>query len=225
MHFLWRSSAVGGTIQASFLATGAIGYAEAALLRRRIAVAAHMPTTSSSLLLRLRHAGDHEAWSRFVKLYTPLLYHWAHRAGLAADDADDLVQDVFTTLVQALPRFEYDPGRSFHGWLRITTLNKWREKQRKKAPAIRATEDLPEPADPAEAFWEDEFRQHVARRALLLMQSDFPAETWQICWALVVDGKRPAKLAAELKCSIARVYAAKFRVLQRLRHELAGIFD
>ncbi len=61
--------------------------------------------------------------------------------------------------------------------------------------------------------------------ALLLMQSDFPAATWQICWAVVVEGKRPADLAAELNCSITRVYAAKFRVLQRLRQELAGVFD
>jgi hypothetical protein len=35
------------------------------------------PVTSTpvSLLERLRRPDDHAAWSRFVRLYTPLLFH------------------------------------------------------------------------------------------------------------------------------------------------------
>src|SRR5262245_1478691 len=55
-----------------------------------------MDTTSVSLLERLRRPGAHEAWARFVHLYTPLLYYWARRLGLREEDAADLVQDVFT---------------------------------------------------------------------------------------------------------------------------------
>ena len=42
-----------------------------------------MHSTSGSLLARLRQPSDEAAWVRFVKLYTPLLYHWAQRSGLA----------------------------------------------------------------------------------------------------------------------------------------------
>jgi RNA polymerase sigma-70 factor, ECF subfamily len=72
-----------------------------------------MESTSSSLLLRLRQPGEQASWQRFVDLYTPLLYFWACRMGLSSADAADLVQDVFVTLVQKLPQFEYDSGKSF----------------------------------------------------------------------------------------------------------------
>ena len=41
-----------------------------------------MDTTSVSLLERLRQPTQHEAWTWFVDLYTPLIYYWARRAGL-----------------------------------------------------------------------------------------------------------------------------------------------
>ena len=63
-----------------------------------------------SLLDRLRRA-EEGAWERFVDLYTPLLYFWALRAGVPAQDAGDLVHDVFTTLLEKLPAFVYDPAK------------------------------------------------------------------------------------------------------------------
>ena len=59
--------------------------------------------TSLSLLERLRHTGDQEAWERFVKLYTPLLYHWAQSNGLQHQDARDLVQELLVLLARELP--------------------------------------------------------------------------------------------------------------------------
>jgi RNA polymerase sigma-70 factor (ECF subfamily) len=69
-----------------------------------------MQTTSPSLLARLRQPGQQQAWSRFVDLYAPLLYHWARRPSPDPDDAADLVQDVFVILVRQLPRFVHQPG-------------------------------------------------------------------------------------------------------------------
>jgi len=76
-----------------------------------------MHTTPASLLQLLRQPGEQAAWERFVQIYTPLLCHWAHRLGLHGADADDLVQDVFTVLVDRLPLFRYDPKNRFRGWL------------------------------------------------------------------------------------------------------------
>ena len=53
-----------------------------------------MDSTSASLLERLRHPEQQTAWTRFVQLYTPMLFHWARRLGLQDDDAADLVQDI-----------------------------------------------------------------------------------------------------------------------------------
>jgi RNA polymerase sigma-70 factor, ECF subfamily len=91
-----------------------------------------MNTTSLTLLERLKTTDDEEAWSRFVRLYTPLLYYWCRRIGLHEQDAADLVQDVLAHLVRKLPEFKYDSVGSFRNWLRVVTVNKWRERQRKR---------------------------------------------------------------------------------------------
>jgi RNA polymerase sigma-70 factor (ECF subfamily) len=68
----------------------------------------------TSLLQRLRQSPANEDWRRFVDLYTPLMQHWARRRlGLAATDANDLVQEVFTVLVEKMATFQYDAGKSF----------------------------------------------------------------------------------------------------------------
>ena len=72
-----------------------------------------MLTTPPSLLDRLRHTPERQAWGRVVELYTPLLFAWAGRLGLSGHDAADLVQDVFTILVEKLPEFRYDPKKNF----------------------------------------------------------------------------------------------------------------
>src|SRR5205807_7472116 len=105
-----------------------------------------MTNTPSSLLERLRQPFEPEAWARFVSLYTPLMYSWARRVGLQEQDAADLVQDVFVTLLQVLPTFTYDRRQSFRRWLWTVTINKWRKDR--KQPDHRQVRGLgaqPEP--------------------------------------------------------------------------------
>ena len=76
-----------------------------------------------------------------------------------------------------------------------------------------------------EAFWEVEYRQHLVGQALRIMRTDFDPKTWQACWETVVDEQPAAKVAQKLGISVGTVYAAKCRVLARLRQELAGLMD
>jgi RNA polymerase sigma-70 factor (ECF subfamily) len=186
-----------------------------------------MHTTSGSLLERLRQPADQESWPKFVKLYTPLIYYWARRTGLQEADAADLVQEVFAVLVKKLPEFTYAPGKSFRGWLRTVTLNKWRERERRRTVPVVPADEAPEVAvpDDAEVLWDSEYRQHVFRRALELMQTEFQPATWKACWEQVMGGKSATAVAAELGLSAGAVRAAKFRVLCRLRSELNGMLD
>jgi RNA polymerase sigma-70 factor (ECF subfamily) len=187
-----------------------------------------MNTTSVSLLERLRRPGDHESWNRFVTLYTPLLYYWARRAGLQGQDAADLVQDVLTLLVRKLPQFAYDRHKSFRAWLRTVTLNKWREKQRRSAPvapaAGEALDEVPAPDQMAD-FEEAEYRRHLVRQAMQALRPEFPALTWRAFLEYVVAGRDAGEVAAELRVSPGTVYAAKSRVLSRLRQEVRGLMD
>jgi RNA polymerase sigma-70 factor (ECF subfamily) len=188
-----------------------------------------MHTTSVSLLERLRRPAELEAWPRFVRLYTPLLFYWARRTGLEQEDAADLVQDVLTVLVQKLPTFQYERDKSFRRWLHTITLNKWRERGRRKRLPCAGPND-PRLSDAAvaseeEPFDETEYRQQLVRQALRIMQAEFEPNTWQACWEATVSGRPAAEIAAELGVSVSVVYSAKSRVLSRLRQELAGLLD
>jgi RNA polymerase sigma-70 factor (ECF subfamily) len=184
--------------------------------------------TSASLLEQLRLDRGQDAWARFVRLYTPLMFFWARKLGMREADAADLVQDVFTILVQKLPTFEYDQVKGFRNWLRTILLNRWRNLLRKKA-GERATgpaglSDVADSEDP-EAVVEAEYRQYLLNNALDLMKSEFPHKTWKACWEHVVMGRPAAEVAAELGIVPGAVYVAKSRVLARVRQELAGLLE
>jgi RNA polymerase sigma-70 factor (ECF subfamily) len=184
-----------------------------------------MLTTSASLLARLRQPGDRESWDRFVTLYTPLLMFWARRAGLAHQDAADLVQDVFVALLERLPEFSYD-GRSFRGWLRTVLMNKWRDRVRNARPtqALNA-HDPPAADDSLEALWDAEHQRLLLAAALEIMKSEFTENTWRACWETVVQDRPVPQVARELGVTENVVYIARSRVLRRLRAELDGLLD
>jgi RNA polymerase sigma-70 factor (ECF subfamily) len=186
-----------------------------------------MTDTPISLLERLRQPHDTAAWSQFVHLYTPLLYCWARRTGLSKEDAADLLQDVFTILVQQLPAFEYHPGKSFRAWLRTILLNRWRTLRRHRQPQLFPPDnldDLAGIADP-EPPGEAEERRQLVQRALALLESKFGPTTWQAFRECVVQGRPAADVAAELGLSINAVYLARSRVLKHLREQLEGLVD
>ena len=158
--------------------------------------------------------------------------HDLARAGFDLDDpeigiAADLLQDVFTTLLQELPRFQYQPGKSFRAWLRTVLLNRWRTLQRRRAPRAVSPEELDaRPADddpylPGEA----EERRELVRRALGLIEGEFSPATWQAFRQCAVLGRRAAEVGAELGLTVNAVYLARARVLRRLREQLTGLVD
>jgi RNA polymerase sigma-70 factor (ECF subfamily) len=187
-----------------------------------------MTPTPISLLEQLRQPAAGPAWDRFVLLYTPLLYNWAGRLGVEGADADDLVQNVFTALLLELPRFEYDPGRRFRGWLWGVVRNKARDRRRVARVATGGGFDaIPDrdDADPGVAVDEREYRQYLTRRAVDLMRSDFEPVTWRAFWATAVEERTAAEVATDLGITENAVYLARGRVLRRLRAELAGLLD
>lgn len=186
-----------------------------------------MNTTPASLLQRLRDEDATDAWHRFVDLYTPLLAHWARRLGLSKTDGDDLVQEVFLILVRELPRFVYQPGRRFRGWLWTVLRNKYHEKHRRAAEPVAgemALAALSVPDD-LEAVWEREYQQYVVGRAAAFIEAEFQPATWKAFWESVVHDRPAADVARDLGVSENAVYLAKGRVLRRLRQELDGLLE
>jgi RNA polymerase sigma-70 factor (ECF subfamily) len=185
-------------------------------------------TTSLTLLERLQSPQDDEAWGRFARLYTPLLYYWCRRAGLQEQDAADLVQEVFVLLVRKLPEFRYDRERSFRNWLRTVTFNKWRESLRRRVgqptPSSADLDEVPATSDEWQLD-ETEYRRQLVANALPLIEHEFSSREWLAFQRHVVEGLGAAEVAAELGIRIGTVYAAKSHVLSRLRQELQGFLE
>ncbi|MBN9522832.1 sigma-70 family RNA polymerase sigma factor [bacterium] len=190
-----------------------------------------MHTTSTTLLARVRELGDADAWGRFVRVYSPLLYSWARQMGLRHEDAVDLVQDVFAVLVQKLPTFDYDTHGRFRGWLWTVTRRRWVERRRRARLPLDPARDpaeLPDADDPPDTgvgVEEAEFRAHLLRNVLPTLRGNFHASTWQAFWKHVVEGRPAAAVAAEEGVSVAAVYKAKLRVTAHLSRELGDLLN
>jgi len=184
-----------------------------------------MHTTPVSLLQRLKDTRAAADWSRFVGLYSPLLLYWAQRLGLQEADAADLAQDVLTRLWQEIGSYQRRDGSRFRAWLWTVTLNKFRERARRRTPEQATGEDMSDPCNAVEELVADEYNAYLVGRALELMRSEFATTTWQACWAFVVDGRPAIEVAAGLGITANAVYLSKARVLRRLREELAGMWE
>ena len=183
-----------------------------------------MQTTSLTLLRRLCRPDEPDAWDRFVRLYSTGIYSWVQGLGLRHEDAADIVQDIFVTLVQKLPGFDHQGGRSFRGWLWTITRNKCREWARGRKLVLVPVDALDAFAEKSdEPFWEDEFRRHLIGRITSVIEADYPTAVWQAFWEHVVEGKPASQVAAELGINLWAVYTAKARIISRLNEEFADL--
>ena len=167
--------------------------------------------------------------SRFVELYTPLLFYWARKTGLQSEDSADLVQDVLSIVHREMPKFQYDRSKSFRGWLRTITLNKHREHQRKKSVAYfdatqSALNNIPD-ENLAESVWDLNYQQALVGRAMELLSHEFQPQTWYALREYVLSDLPAPDVAAKTGLSVWTIYAAKSRLMRRLREELEGLLE
>jgi RNA polymerase sigma-70 factor, ECF subfamily len=189
-----------------------------------------MVETSHTLLQRLRQGVDDAAWERLVRLYTPLIRGWLRRHLPQADDVDEVTQQVFKVVFKKMPTFEH-AGRagSFRAWLRGICVNRVRMFWREIPPGCRGPDPEPvlrlleDPHSDLSRQWDREHDEHVVRALLEQIQGEFKPTTWRAFQLLVLGGRAPEAVAAEVGISVNAVYLAKSHVLRRLREEAAGL--
>jgi RNA polymerase sigma-70 factor (ECF subfamily) len=85
-------------------------------------------------------SGSHDALAALFELHSPQVHRVAYRLTMSADEADDVVQDLFIGLPEALAAFS--GTGDFAAWLRTvavrTALMRMRGNRRRTARAIRA---------------------------------------------------------------------------------------
>ena len=186
------------------------------------------PPTSLTLLVQLQQRTQPDAWSRFVRLYTPLLRAWAKKQGLRDADADDLTQEVLVKLVDELPRYQREAGQSFRGWLYRVTANRCADFRRRVATRPLPSADGLSAVDtepPLSDFEEVEYRRAVVNRGLELIREEFNERTWAVFSRLMIQGVPATEVAREAGVTENAVYLARHRVLTRLRREIDGFVE
>lgn len=176
-------------------------------------------------------------------IYGPLVYQWGRRCGLPAEDAADIVQEVFGVLSQRIS--DYRGAGKFRGWLWMITRNKVRDHQRRSQDRAVATggttanyhlqqlaDDAPEPwsADNEKSSPEQTGLTQrsitelgLAARTLELVRAEFEPTTWQAFMIATLEKRTAADIAAALGITKHAVHQAKYRVLRRIRQELDEI--
>jgi RNA polymerase sigma-70 factor (ECF subfamily) len=95
---------------------------------------------SETLLIQQASGGSNSALGALFELHGALVHRVAYCLTLSADEAEDIVQDVFVGLPEALAA--YDGRGAFEAWLRKVTVRvalvRLRSARRRSATAINA---------------------------------------------------------------------------------------
>jgi len=192
------------------------------------------PETRESLLVEVRSAANREAWDQFVLLYRPVVYRLARRRGLQDADAQDLAQRVLMAVASAIGRFEKS-GESvrFRHWLRRVARNAIvnalvRQPHDRAAGGSSAHELLMEQAsaDPqSDAEIELEYRRELYMRAAKIVRGDVEPDTWRAFEMTVMEDRSVDEAAALLNKSVGAIYAARSRIMRRLREAVQELHE
>lgn len=160
-----------------------------------------------------------------LRRYEQKIRACARRMSLDRVDAEDLAQETFMRVLQALPRFE---GRSsFNTWLtriaRNTCIDHFRRDKRHEARRF-------EPED-ADRFWEAQPSTGNGPLGQLIDKSrachldealaELPAEQRRIAKLALVEGMPQAEIARELGLSLEAVKGRLKRARARMRGRLS----
>lgn len=195
------------------------------------------PETRESLIVQIKDPSNRDAWGKFVDLYRPVIHRIALARGLQDADAQDLTQHVLMGVAASIGRWEKSTESTrFRHWLRRITRNAILNAISRRPPD-QATgtssyqnivTEIPERADHSlddetDSLIELEYRRELYLRAAAYVRTDVDPITWQAFERTVIGGISNAQAAQELSKSIGTIYAARSRVMKRLRTAIAEI--
>ncbi|MBS4753704.1 sigma-70 family RNA polymerase sigma factor [Nocardioides sp. zg-ZUI104] len=172
------------------------------------------PPTDAELLARCRRR-DADAWRMLVDRYERLVYTVALRNGLAAEDAADVTQNTFVTLLDSLDRIR-DEERLASWLMTVARRQSWRVRT-----LSRRTVDLDQVAEQSEdplADWDTVTSLHDALATL-------GGHCRELLQALYLDAEEPsyAEIAARMGRSVGGIGPMRGRCLAKLRGILEDV--
>ena len=187
------------------------------------------PETHASLLLRVRDPSDREAWFEFAEIYRPVIVRLARTKGMQDADADDLAQRVLVSIAGAIDRFEPNDKRAkFRTWLKRISENAILNAITRGAKDVGTGGDVidsllerePASCGPDSDLLRIEYRREVFNWAARRIRDEFEPATWDAFWQTAVEAREVEDVAAELGKNRGSIYAARSRVMRRLKEKI-----
>ena len=181
-------------------------------------------TTRSSVLRAVANTENEAAWQRLFDLYAGFVFSIARSKGLKPEDADDIVQIVFTDLARNLPTFQYDRAKGkFRSYL--AGLVHWRVTDRLKGLKrdldlkAKILEDAPSFTSPDDdSFAEREWQAAALEEALRRIKPDVRPEHYAAFVASAVEGQDTESVMRLYGLSRDNLYQIRKRLTVKL-HE------
>ncbi len=181
-------------------------------------------STSATLLARLRASDDSSAWQEFARRYVRLIWWFAKDAGLGAEDAEDIVQEVLSDFARQAATFEYEPSKGrFRGLLRTITQRRVIDFLRRKRVSVNAAIHLERLESPqlVQHEWDRLEQTALVLRSLEDVSKAVEPQTYQAFQLHVIEDWPVRRVAGFLGISENSVHAAKSRVLAWVRRNIA----
>jgi RNA polymerase sigma-70 factor (ECF subfamily) len=183
------------------------------------------PETESVLLAQIKSLEDQQAWEQFVSIYRPVIMRLASKRGMQKADAEDLTQQVLLSVAKSIDRWKkQNESVRFRHWLhrvaKNAIINAMKRKPRDLAVGGSTVgnrlSEQPSGKDPIEEV-ELEYRRELFLQAASIVQGEVEPETWQAFQRSVIEGMPIEKVASDLCKSIGKIYAARSRVMRKLK--------
>lgn len=186
----------------------------------------HAPSTRDSLLLQVKDPEDREAWDEFVEIYQPVILRTAMARGLQDADAHDLSQQVLIAVAGAIGRWKREDQKvRFRHWLRRVTKNATinaltrgpKDVARGGWSVLDRLVEIPANDNATEELMELEYRRELYLHAVEIVRENVNAATWEAFEMTVINDVAMEEAVERLGTTIGKVYAARSRVMRRLR--------
>lgn len=177
--------------------------------------------TSLTLLSRAKN-GSEDGWHQMARLYAPLIARWGRQKGLDGADLDDLVQDVFASLVASISAYEPSHAR-FRAFLHTITIRRvidiYRRSGREhsisgmeQSIADFVDDDSPSSGDALLILF---------LRALELVEQSSRPRAWYMFEQTMLRSATAEEVADEMNVKVNSVIQARRRIVGKIRRLLA----
>lgn len=175
---------------------------------------AHEPGRSNEALIDRCRSGDFGAWNELVTRYERLVYAIPIREGLGTEDAAEVSQAAFETLVQSLDRIR-DPERLGHWLMTVTRRLTWRRRRERRDEVSVEVSGLESAAPATDPDWERTVDIYET-----VLELDDPCRS--LIFGLFFDPAEPSydELARVLGMAVGSIGPLRGRCLSRLRSML-----